>query len=185
MRNQTIRLRTISIRWLWVLAAILGMQGAGYAQSQYPEQVLRFADLVLYNGKILTADRDDTNFSVQEAVAVRDGKILAVGDSASILAMAGPKTRKMDLQGRTVIPGAVSSDSDNILAGGDWGKTTQIGHRIINSGKVLEWGGGSEEDATKGNSIAGINTRQTIANIKTLAAMAKPGEPIYIRGPKT
>ena len=49
------------------------------AQVQYPEEILRFADMVLYNGNVLTADRDDANFSIREAVAIRDGKILAVG----------------------------------------------------------------------------------------------------------
>jgi len=167
-----------------LVCALLGVGGAG-AQATYPDAVLNFADLVLYNGKVLTADRDDTNFSVVQAVAVRNGRILAVGDSPSVLALAGPKTRKIDLQERTVIPGSVSSDSDNVFAGGDWTKSTQVGDRIITRGNMLEWGGGSETEAVRGNSIAGLSGSDVAKNIQALAAIAKPGESIYIRAPKT
>ena len=184
MENRKNGVLVLGVLWSVLFCAGLG-PGQANAQSQYPEQILRFAEVVLYNGKILTMDRDDTNFSIQEAVAVRDRKILAVGDSQSMLAMAGPKTKKMDLQGRTVIPGAISSDSDNIFPGGDWTKTTQIGSHLVASGKVLEWGSGSDEDATKGNSLAGLTAQQLAGNIKTVAAMAKPGEPIFIRATKT
>ena len=159
MENRKNGVLVLGVLWSVLFCAGLG-PGQANAQLQYPEQILRFAEVVLYNGKILTMDRDDTNFSIQEAVAVRDRKILAVGDSQSMLAMAGPKTKKMDLQGRTVIPGAISSDSDNIFPGGDWTKTTQIGSHLVASGKVLEWGSGSDEDATKGNSLAGLTAQQ-------------------------
>ena len=67
-----------------------------------PPEVVSYADIVLYNGKIVTAD---DNFTIAEAVAVRDGKFLAVGPRDRILAMAGPKTRRIDLRGRSVVPG--------------------------------------------------------------------------------
>ncbi|GJM29504.1 MAG: amidohydrolase [Cyclobacteriaceae bacterium] len=60
------------------------------------------ADTVLYHGKVITVDQD---FSIQEAVAVKDGKILAVGKDRVILKLAGRNTRRIDLHGRTVIPG--------------------------------------------------------------------------------
>jgi hypothetical protein len=60
------------------------------------------ADLILENGTVLTLDRRST---VAEAVAVRDGRIAAVGATASVAAAAGPATRRIDLRGRTVIPG--------------------------------------------------------------------------------
>ena len=66
-----------------------GLAAAAGAQILLPEEVVRFADIVLYNGKVLTVDRDDANFSVQQAVAIRDGKFLAVGDSNRILSMPG------------------------------------------------------------------------------------------------
>ena len=64
-----------------------------------------YADTVLYNGKILTADSDNENFSTAEAVAIYDTKIRAVGSNDEILKFSGPRTQKIDLKGRTVVPG--------------------------------------------------------------------------------
>ena len=92
------------LSWLivfsWVIAA--GLFQARAQQSNLPPEVLHYADTVLYNGKILTADQ---NFTVVKAVAVRDGRFLAVGENERILALAGPNTRRIDLNGKTVTPG--------------------------------------------------------------------------------
>jgi hypothetical protein len=82
---------------LSIVLLAFGLAAIASAQILLPEEVVRFADVVLYNGKVLTVDRDDANFSVRQAVAIRDGKFLAVGDSDRILSMAGPSTRKIDL----------------------------------------------------------------------------------------
>ena len=52
-----------------------------------------------------------------QALAVRDGKIAAVGSTADIRALAGPNTRAIDLDGRTVIPGLIDSHIHAIRAG--------------------------------------------------------------------
>ncbi|MBI4445486.1 MAG: hypothetical protein HY645_06195 [Acidobacteria bacterium] len=89
----------------WVLGASL------YAQVP--------ADLVLYNGQILTVD---SNFSIVQAVAVREGKIIAVGASDDVLELAGPSTTRLDLKGKTVIPGIVHSHTHvNQAAEGRYG----------------------------------------------------------------
>jgi predicted amidohydrolase YtcJ len=72
------------------------------------------ADTILANGKVLTVD---PQFSIREAVAVRDGRIMAVGSGAEIRKLAGPQTRTIDLQGRTVIPGLIDSHIHAIRAG--------------------------------------------------------------------
>ena len=59
------------------------------AQDLAPE-VLHYADLVFYNGQVLTMDRDQPPFTVAQALAVRDGRILAVGNDERILKTAGP-----------------------------------------------------------------------------------------------
>jgi len=79
----------------------------GLAQDVAPE-VMAYADMVLYNGKILTADEA---FHIYEALAVRDEKFLAVGDSDRILKMAGPQTRRIDLKGKSVTPGFIETHS--------------------------------------------------------------------------
>ena len=56
------------------------------AQAQdFAPEVLHYADMVFYNGHVLTMDRDQAPFTVTEALAVRDGKILAVGEDERIL----------------------------------------------------------------------------------------------------
>jgi len=59
-------------------------------------------DLIINNGKVITVDKD---FSFAEAVAVKDGKILAVGDRDEIENLRGPKTKTLDLKGNVLMPG--------------------------------------------------------------------------------
>jgi len=58
-------------------------------------------DLVLYNGVVLT----QTAAPPAQAVGVRDGRIVAVGRSADVLSACGPAANRIDLGGRTLIPG--------------------------------------------------------------------------------
>ena len=62
--------------------------------QELPPEVLSYADIILYNGQVLTMDRDQPPFTVAEALAIRDGKILAVGENDRILGMAGAKTTR-------------------------------------------------------------------------------------------
>src|SRR5215471_5093626 len=73
----------------------------------------QIADTVLVNGKILTVD---SRFSTEEAIAIRDGRIAAVGKTADVRRLAGPSTRIIDLKGRTVIPGLIDSHLHGIRA---------------------------------------------------------------------
>ena len=59
-------------------------------------------DTILVNGHVITVD---ARFSIAEAVAIAGGKFIAVGTSAAIRKLAGPKTTTIDLRGQTVIPG--------------------------------------------------------------------------------
>lgn len=64
------------------------------------------ADMVLLNGAVLTVDRND---AVAQAVAIRGGRIAAVGTTAEIRALAGSATEVIDLRGRAVTPGLIDS----------------------------------------------------------------------------
>lgn len=64
------------------------------------------ADLALINGKILTVDAED---SIAEAVAIRDGKITAVGTNEAIMKRAAKNARVIDLHGRTATPGLIDT----------------------------------------------------------------------------
>lgn len=59
-------------------------------------------DLILVNGAIHTMDSSNT---IAEAVAVKDGKIAAVGNSKDILSLKDHDTKVIDLKGRTAVPG--------------------------------------------------------------------------------
>ncbi len=64
------------------------------------------ADLVYYNGKIVTAN---ANFEIVQAVAVKDGRIISVGTNESVKELAGTNTQLVDLKGKTVLPGFYNS----------------------------------------------------------------------------
>lgn len=63
-------------------------------------------DLVLFNGKVITVDR---NFSIHTAVAILGDRIMAVGNDDQMRTVAGPATRMIDLNGRAVIPGLMDN----------------------------------------------------------------------------
>jgi predicted amidohydrolase YtcJ len=70
-------------------------------------------DTILLNGKIVTLDARST---VALGLAVRDGRITAVGSSDEVRKLAGPATRVIDVRGRTVIPGLIDSHLHAIRA---------------------------------------------------------------------
>ncbi len=71
------------------------------------------ADLILQNGKIVTVD---PRFSVVSALAVQGDRVLAAGSDSEIGALAGPNTKRVDLRGRTVLPGLSDSHVHAVAA---------------------------------------------------------------------
>jgi predicted amidohydrolase YtcJ len=80
-----------------LIAALVGAATEGRAQPP---------DVVLLDGKIVTVDAASP---LREALAIRDGKILALGSTAEMRRLAGADTRVVELGGRTVIPGLIDS----------------------------------------------------------------------------
>jgi len=113
-------------------------------------QSARAPDLILAHGTVLTVDPRD---SVVQALAVRDGKVLKAGSDAAILALAGPRTRIVDLHGRTATPGLIDNHA-HVAAEG------------------VEYNQIALDDAS---SVAEILER-----VRAKAAQAKPGE--WIQG---
>src|SRR5262249_3170993 len=60
------------------------------------------ADTILINGHVITVD---SRFSIAEAIAIRDGRFVAVGTTADIRKLSGAATQTIDLHGETVTPG--------------------------------------------------------------------------------
>ena len=71
-------------------------------------------DLILHHGQFTTLDRSNPTAC---AVAIKDGRFAAVGDDREVMALAGPSTRVIDLEGRRVLPGLIDNHL-HIIRGG-------------------------------------------------------------------
>jgi predicted amidohydrolase YtcJ len=93
------------------IAAILV---AGFATFTFPTHAAEpKADTLLVGGKIVTLDMHER---ITEALAIRDGRLVAVGSSAEMLKLADDHTRIIKLDGKTVLPGFVESHVHSIGA---------------------------------------------------------------------
>jgi hypothetical protein len=84
----------------------------GVSAQNLPDILVNYPELIVHNAKIITLDDEAYNSNpgtIAQAMAVRDGKVLKIGSDKDILALKGPKTKVMDLKGRTVIPGIVNN----------------------------------------------------------------------------
>ncbi len=111
------------------------------------------ADTVLFNGKIVTVDKD---FSIREALAIGHGQILATGTSAAMKKLAGDKAKLIDLGGRTVIPGLTDGHIHGIRA-------------ALTFGTEVNW--------------IGVTTlKEALEKIRQAAKSQKPGSWIVVAG---
>jgi predicted amidohydrolase YtcJ len=96
----------VMLRFATACVVCAGLLASGAATAQT-------ADTVLFNGKILTVDKD---FSTQQALAIGNGRVLATGSSAAMKKLAGSKGKLIDLGGRTAIPGLTDGHIHGIRA---------------------------------------------------------------------
>jgi len=89
-------MRIATVRIVVALATLAA--SAALAQSN--------VDIIVTNGKILTVD---ASFSTAEALAIDDGRIVAVGTAEAIARQAGPDTETIDVGGATVVPGLIDN----------------------------------------------------------------------------
>ncbi|MDA2934550.1 amidohydrolase [Acidobacteria bacterium AH-259-D05] len=134
--------------------------------ERLPLAETNFADTVLHNAKVLTVDE---NFAIAEAIAVSEGKITAVGTNDEILTLAGPNTLRIDLKGRTVIPGLIDTHS-HVQSYGQRHYIAELGHANLHE-YPLDWGlVRNKEDLLK-------QIKEYIDRLKF-----EPGEWIYFSG---
>jgi len=106
-------------RWfIWTCVAVFAAMAPGGCGAQRAS-----ADRVFVNGDIVTVNAD---FDRREAVAVKDGRFVAVGDDAEILALAGAETEVFDLGGRMVIPGLIDNHNHVIRATEYWANEARL-----------------------------------------------------------
>lgn len=103
-------------RWLAFLrlSLLLMLVCAAAAEEKVtvPAAIVAYPEMILYNGRIVTMDDTSQGPSpghIYRAIAIRERRIQALGSDAEILSYAGLKTDKVDLKGRTVIPGIVDA----------------------------------------------------------------------------
>jgi len=118
--------------------------GSAYAQP---------ADTVFINGKIITVDDKG---AIHQALAVRQGRIVAVGKTNSIKKLIGSQTEVLDLKGKSVIPGLIDSHMHGIRA-------------ALSYSTEVHWFGLSTIDAA-------------LDKVKQAASRAKPGEWLIVAG---
>ena len=108
-------------------------------------------DTILVNGKIITVD---DRYTIAQALAIKNQRIVATGSSADIRKLAGSSTKVIDLKGRTVIPGLIDNHSHWIRA--------------------------AEHDELR---FDGVTSRaQALQSLAARVRMAKPGEWVTVFG---
>ena len=93
------------------IAAVLLLQATD-SFAQLPPEVAKYgyADTIFFNGKVVSMDDKSASTGVgniYQAIAVKGHKIVKLGISGEVRALAGPDTKVLDLQGRTLIPGII------------------------------------------------------------------------------
>jgi len=127
-----------------VVLATLVLIGAARAQP---------ADLIVVNARVATLDAASR---VADALAVRDGRLIAVSSRAAVEALAGPATRRVDAGGRTIVPGLIDSHIHAIRA-------------------ALSY-------ATEVNWIGAASIDEAMARLRDAAARARPNAWLIVAG---
>lgn len=107
----------------------------------------QYADLVLYNGKIITVDKNNT---ITEAIAISADTIMSVGSNESIKSYINDSTKKINLKGQTVLPGFIDSHAHligtgkakvilNLQKAKNWDEVVSLVKNAVSNTKRGEW----------------------------------------------
>jgi predicted amidohydrolase YtcJ len=138
------------------------------------------ADLIIDHGKVVTVD---PAFSIQEAVAVKDGKIIDVGSGKKMARYRGSSTRYIDAKGLLVLPGLVDAHAHLVSLG------NQLVHLDINACKsfaeIVEKVAGQVKEKEPGEWIVGGRWDQTEWASSAfpehdLLSRVSPENPVYL-----
>lgn len=137
----------------WLMAGASGLLPAFAALAAFTAARAQGVDLIVTNARIATLDSRSTQ---AQALAVRDGRIAAVGSNAAIAALAGPGTRRIDAGGRALIPGLIDSHLHAVRAALSF--TTEV------------------------NWIGAASIAEAMARLREKAAAARPGSWLIVAG---
>src|SRR5258707_5320475 len=141
------------------------------------------ADTVLFNGKILTVDKD---FSIEQALAIGHGQVLASGTTAAMKKLAGDNAKLIDLGGRTVIPGLTDGHIHGIRAALTFGtEVNWIGVPTLKEALEKIRQAGKSQKPGSWIVVAGGWTEEQFAEKRRPAPRevteAAPDNPVYIQ----
>jgi len=136
------------IAYIFIVMSMLFHLACGRTDKHHIQQ--EKADLIFYNGTIYTVD---PRFPRVEAVSVKDGLILSVGEEKVLFSQRSPTTRMVDLKGKTLLPGLIDAHI-----------------HVIGLGRFLE-----ELDL-----ISTGSPEEMLERVKTALSGVRPGE--WIRG---
>ena len=105
--------RTLTV----VVVGLLVAGAAAISMRSARAQGAITADLILSNGKIVTVD---DRFTIAQAVAIKGNRIVAIGTNQEMDRLAAPNARRINLRGRTVIPGLIDNHNHLLRAGNTW-----------------------------------------------------------------
>ncbi len=160
--RQSFKLRLVICQEASIMREFLNPTGAALALLLFSFMPLTVAaddpapaDLVFHNGQVLTMDSDRLE---AEAVAVRGGVIVAVGDEAEVESFIGSDTRVIDLAGRSLLPGLVEGHG-HFLGYGESLMTLDL-RDTKSFEEVVERVGEAVEEASPGEWITGRGWHQ-------------------------
>jgi predicted amidohydrolase YtcJ len=140
------------------------------------------ADMILFNGKIVTVNN---NFSINTAVAIKGDKILATGSDADIKKLAGKNTELIDLKGKTAVPGLIDAHAHPESA--SVSELSQEIPDVHSIDELLSWVRAQAQQKKQGEWI--IHPKLFFTRLKelrqpTLAELdsAAPRNPVFLNG---
>jgi cyanophycinase len=126
--GSTFNVRTLSVGAPAFIRRYDVVNGAVTRQSEWtPASTPRAADTLFEHGYVYAADGADT---VAQALAVRAGRIVYLGDDAGVQAYAGPRTRRIELAGRMLMPGLIDGHM-HPQSGGLHMRNCSLGYRRL------------------------------------------------------
>ncbi len=132
---------------LGLLAIGVGVVAAAGARVASSAAQVVPADLVIQNGRIVTVD---TRVPEAQALAARDGKIVAIGTTADLARYLGPSTQVIDLHGQLAIPGFIEGHAHftgigenrinlDLMSTKSWDEIVQMVAQAVEKAKPGQW----------------------------------------------
>lgn len=162
---------------------ITGVATAGLILSGCELGGRRKADLVLLDGKIITVDSND---SIVQAVAARNGEIVRVGSNNDVQDLIGDDTEVINLAGKTVTPGLVDSHIHVMYFGKqEWEGFTEIRIPYVSSKEeLLQTVADAAARISEGEWVSGnqgfLLPLDQAPTLEELDAVA-PNNPVYLK----